>query len=154
MSLFPKFDPWTEIEETSNRAAKVAKVAKVHTTVSSRGPRPGSAAWDAGDWQSYFDERAAIAEIDGKLSRSEAEARAYHCAIAEWLSRNSVTSEPGRCVKCGKEDSTYCQVIPFGSADHGHAWLHDKCWPEWHERRVRQATEALSEFGLRPPSRP
>ena len=121
MSLFPKFDPWTEIEETSNRAAKVAKVAKVQTTVSSRGSRPNSAAWDGSDWQSYFDERAAIAEIDGKLSQSEAEARAYQCTIVEWLNRNSAPSEPGRCVWCGKKDSTYCQIIPFwlyGSPPH------------------------------------
>ena len=36
--------------------------------------------WTAEDWRGHYDERAAIAEYDGKLSRAEAEALAFeHC---------------------------------------------------------------------------
>ena len=34
------------------------------------------AIWNAEDWKEFFDERAAIAEFDGRLSRPEAEQRA------------------------------------------------------------------------------
>jgi hypothetical protein len=40
------------------------------------------------DWQVYFDERAGIAEFDGKLPRLDAEARAFACCVAEWLTRD------------------------------------------------------------------
>lgn len=45
-----------------------------------RSGRDGSAE----DWQAFFDERAGIAEFDGGQSRTQAEARAYACCVAEW----------------------------------------------------------------------
>ena len=44
--------------------------------------------WSAEDWQVFFDERASIAEFDGGLPRSQAEAQALACCAAEWLLRN------------------------------------------------------------------
>ena len=41
--------------------------------------RPPNDGWIAEDWQVFFDERAGIAEFDGKLLRPEAEARAFEC---------------------------------------------------------------------------
>src|SRR4051812_37808217 len=41
--------------------------------------------WSTEDWQAFFDERAGIAEFDGGLSRGSAEARAFDCCVAEWL---------------------------------------------------------------------
>ena len=44
--------------------------------------------WAAEDWRAHFDERAAIAEFDGGLSRPEAEALAFEHCVAEWLYHN------------------------------------------------------------------
>ena len=51
-------------------------------------------AWGPEDWQVYFDERAGVAEFDGKLPRPDAEARAFACCVAEWLIRHPVASSP------------------------------------------------------------
>ena len=40
--------------------------------------------WDLEDWLAYFDERAAIAEYDGEMSHSNAEAQAYEACVNEW----------------------------------------------------------------------
>lgn len=42
---------------------------------------------EAIEWLAFFDERAAIAEFDGGLSRQDAESLAYDRCVAEWLSR-------------------------------------------------------------------
>jgi hypothetical protein len=49
--------------------------------------RPGRDGWSAEDWHVFFDERASIAEFDGRVPRSDAEARAFACCIVEWLNR-------------------------------------------------------------------
>ena len=41
------------------------------------------------DWQAFYDERAGIAEFDGKVSRLKAEGLAYECCVVEWL--NDIT---------------------------------------------------------------
>jgi hypothetical protein len=43
---------------------------------------PGSDGWSPDDWWSFYEERAAIAEQDGGMSRDKAEAQAYGCCIA------------------------------------------------------------------------
>ena len=60
--------------------------------------------WGPEDWQVYFDERAGTAEYDGKLSRQDAEARAFACCVAEWSIRHSVASSPGCCPSSGVGD--------------------------------------------------
>jgi hypothetical protein len=42
---------------------------------------------DPADWQAYFDERAAIREFDGEMTRSDAEALALQDTIAALGSR-------------------------------------------------------------------
>jgi hypothetical protein len=39
--------------------------------------RPANDGWSGEDWLAFFDERAGIAELDGRLSRLFAEARAF-----------------------------------------------------------------------------
>ena len=51
--------------------------------------------WSAEDWQTFFDERAGIAEFDGALPRPQAEERAFTCCVVEWLNRSAVSSMPG-----------------------------------------------------------
>ena len=77
--------------------------------------RPGRDGWSAEDWRLFFEERAAIAEFDGGLSRTEAEAQALACCIVEWLNRNPTPSAPGRCVWCDQADSRACLALRDGT---------------------------------------
>jgi hypothetical protein len=55
--------------------------------------RPANDVWSSAEWQALFDERAAIVEFDGGLSRPEAEAHALaHCA-AEWIEYQPICSQ-------------------------------------------------------------
>src|SRR4051794_26223168 len=47
-----------------------------------RGLRVRYCSWSAEDWRAFFDERAGIAEFDGRLSRAEAEASAFTYCVA------------------------------------------------------------------------
>ena len=47
--------------------------------------RPDQDGWTAEDWKALFDERVRIAESDGGLPRSEAEALAVEICVIEWL---------------------------------------------------------------------
>ena len=108
--------------------------------------RPGRDGWSAEDWQVYFDERAGIAEFDGRLSRAEAEARAFECCVAEWLNRNPVCSSPGHCLECGGSEHKWDKLLPYGTEPTGRAWLHLRCWETWHANRKAKAVATLSPF--------
>ncbi len=47
--------------------------------------------WDSADWQTFFEERAGIAEFDNGLPRGEAEDCAFACCIVEWVKRNGIS---------------------------------------------------------------
>lgn len=110
---------------------------------------PGRDGWSGEDWRAYFDERAGIAEFDGRLPRDQAEARAFDCCIAEWLNCNPVRSPPGRCLACGEAEHGQDPLLPFGIESAGHAWLHPRCWHAWHAGRRGEAIATLSTFGIR-----
>lgn len=110
--------------------------------------RPGGDGWSGEDWHAFFDERAGIAEFDGELPRDQAEARAFACCVAEWLNRNPVRSPPGRCLGCGGNDHADDALLPFGIEPTGHAWLHSRCWEEWHAGRKAEAVAVLSAFEI------
>jgi hypothetical protein len=67
--------------------------------------RSGRDGWSAEDWLLFFEERAAIVEFDGRLSRTEADAQALACCIVEWLNRDPAPSAPGRCAWCCQAES-------------------------------------------------
>jgi hypothetical protein len=114
--------------------------------------KPAKAEWTANDWLAFYSERASIAEHYAGLSRPQAEARAFECCIAEWLSQTALDTSPeDDCVWCGAPDRPYRMVVPFGSASAGHAWLHPECWPAWHRHRREQAISALVVLGITPP---
>jgi hypothetical protein len=113
--------------------------------------RSGDDEWSAEDWQAFFDERAGIAEHDGGLSRSEAEALAFDHCVVEWLIRHPVQSFPGLCFGCGRGDEHAGIVVPFGTESNGHVWLHSGCWPAWHSARKTEAVAALT-MGIAPPA--
>ena len=105
--------------------------------------------WSPEDWQLFFDERAAIAEFDGRLPRAEAEERAYACCVVEWLNRNPRTSTPGRCLACGGGEEPCDPLLPFGTDTIGHAWVHRACWPTWYRAREADAIAALASMDIR-----
>jgi hypothetical protein len=111
--------------------------------------REGDDGWSGEDWLALFDERAAIAEFDGGLPRASAEARAFACCVAEWLNRNPARSPPGLCLGCGGSEHAHEKLLPFGTEQTGHAWLHSRCWPAWHAGRKAEARAALSSLGIR-----
>jgi hypothetical protein len=106
--------------------------------------RPGRDGWSAEDWQVYFDERAGIAEFDGGLPQAVAKARAFECCVVEWLNRNPVCSPPGRCLGCGGSEHTYDKLLPYGTKQTGHAWLHSRCREARHANRKAKAVAILS----------
>jgi hypothetical protein len=110
--------------------------------------RPGHVGWSAEDWQVFFDERSGIAEFDGGLPREEAEIRAFSACVVEWLNRNAVTSPADRCLGCGGSDYPHERLLPFGTEPAGHAWLHSRCWPDWHASRKAEAVAALKTLGI------
>jgi len=137
-------------EAVENRGSQrsVAQVAQVahQNRASSRDDH--SDAWDALDWQAFFDERAAIAEYDGNVSRVEAEARAFKWCINEWMEQHPEPSLPDRCAWCNEPDVSGTAVVPFGTQSHGHTWLHPECWHTWFNDRRDRAEQSLMEFGI------
>jgi hypothetical protein len=81
------------------RAAK----AELLVLLSPGADRPN---WDAADWHAHFDERAAIREYDGGLSRHEAERLAFEDAVTHWLCLHpaSATDPRRSCVQCSGGD--------------------------------------------------
>jgi hypothetical protein len=110
--------------------------------------RPTNDGWSAEDWQVFFEERAGIAEFDGCVSRTEAGAQAFACCVVEWLNRNPVHSQPGRCLHCCKCDHAHDPLLPYGIESTGHAWLHSYCWPAWRDSRQATAIAALATMGI------
>jgi hypothetical protein len=103
--------------------------------------------WDAGDWVAFFDERAAIAEFDGKVARPVAERRACQSCVAEWLNRNPPKSSPhDKCAHCGQPETGGAVILPFGTTTH--VWLHGDCWRVWHSERIAHAEKALAAMGV------
>ncbi len=94
---------------------------------------------EAKHWRTFFEERAAIREYDGGLTRPDAEAGALQDAIAHWLARNPLSPgvpEDG-CIHCaGALPVDYRVAVLAGS---GHAWLHPTCMPEMNEARLALA---------------
>jgi len=107
--------------------------------------RPGRDGWSAEDWQLYFEERAAVAEFDGGLSRIQAEAQAFECCVVKGLDRNPAPATPGTCAWCGRADAA---VVPFGTEPETHAWLHAECWPAWQKVRRSHASDTLMRMGV------
>ena len=112
---------------------------------------PDHVAWTAVDWHAFFDERAGIAEFDGDQTREQAEAMAFECCVVEWLDRHPCRSHSGHCAACGEPDREGHTVVPFGTDNHGHTWLHSECWSDWRQDQWERAQQALAAMGLDAP---
>ena len=112
--------------------------------------RPVDDCWSGDDYRALFDERAAIAEFDGHLTRAEAENTALESCIVGWLDRHPVITDPEQCVWCEGAEKPDCPVVPFGAGHGVKAWLHPECWQDWFEHRRQGAVVALLRFGIGP----
>lgn len=104
---------------------------------------PSPRQWDAADWREYFDERVAVAMIDGQQPEAEARRIAWQCCVTRWRDLHPVTSKPLQCAHCGRPDEPG-NIIPFGTGPH--AWLHSGCWPAWDQAQREAAELALREL--------
>jgi hypothetical protein len=111
--------------------------------------RPQGDEWSTEDWQAYFDERAAIAEFDGGLSRPEAEKRAVEHCISEWLYQHPMSSDAkDGCLACGETDRPSDGLLPVGLGG-GQVWLHRGCSSAWRTARIAEAVAALAAIGIK-----
>lgn len=105
---------------------------------------------DGMDWHHYFEERATIAEHDGGLSRQDAEARAWECAIVRWMNTNPPPkSDPDKCAGCGEPAGHIgTDAVPVLTGRGRHVWVHHTCHQRLMARRRAEAIEALTTIGL------
>jgi hypothetical protein len=90
---------------------------------------------EARRWRDLFEERAAIREHDGGMSRAAAEAGALADLAQRWRSENPLpASDAAACDHCGKRGPD-TPVLARG----GHAWLHKACWGPMDAARQREA---------------
>ncbi len=90
-------------------------------------------------WRDLFEERAAIREHDGGLSRTYAEAGALADLARRWRSENPLSaSDSTACAHCGKRGPD-TPVLARG----GHAWLHKACWGPMDAARQREALDTV-----------
>jgi hypothetical protein len=135
----------------SEPPAAVLGLLSQHKAAIVRLLRRSSRDWSAEDWQAFFDERAGIAEFDGGLSRAEAEAQAFARCVAEWRNHHPLRSLAGHCCGCGEVEQPDEPLLPFGTEDTGHAWLHSRCWSDWQAIRRAEALDALAAMGITRP---
>ena len=109
-------------------------------------------AWAAEDWREWFEERLAVAMVDGEQAEAAARQIAYGSLIIRWLDLHPVISESDRCAGCGRPDRPG-KIVPFGSVPPGHAWLHPHCWANWHAGRRAEAVAALAAMRIAAPAR-
>lgn len=108
--------------------------------VSQQGPQAGDG--NLWRWREYFEERAAIRQYDGGLSRVEAEAAALLDMAARWRGENPLpASDRAACYHCGR--SAPCTPVLAGSQGE-HAWLHRECWAPMNEKRQLEALDAVT----------
>ena len=109
--------------------------------------------WVADDWRVYFDERAAIFEHDGKLSRSQAELLAHQDTLVHWVNKHPISSLGADiCAACRSrlgrpgEDG-----VPVLNGKQRCVWLHHGCHRQFEAQRRGEAAAALAAIGVRPP---
>lgn len=91
------------------------------------------------DWREYFEERAAIREHDGGMSRADAEVGALADCVARWRALNPLpASTDSACIHCGKARPD-TPVLACG----GHAWLHRACWAPLNAAQNEAARKAV-----------
>lgn len=95
---------------------------------------------EAQRWRDAYEEKAAIRQYDGGLSRVEAESAALLDAAARWRCENPLpASDRAACYHCG-EAGPDTPILASG----GHAWVHEQCWAPTNANREMEALAAVS----------
>ena len=110
-----------------------------------RPPAGPALGWTAADWQEYFEERLAVALIDGEQPEDDVRAIAWEGCIVQWRNLHPAASDPSRCAFCGTADRPG-NLVPFGVGPH--VWLHSPCWPTWDRDRRTETAAALAALGI------
>ena len=107
-------------------------------------------AWEAADWQEFYDERAGIAEYDGGQPRERAEQMAYESCITRWLDTHPpADTDDAICPHCQQPNGAPgASCVPTLSGDGGHVWLHHACLEPWRTLRRQEAVKELANMGI------
>ena len=144
-----KLEPAENREKQGALAALAALATPPALTVAKSKPPPE--AFDAEDWRTYYDERAAIAEHDGGLDRAAAERRAFTCVVVQWLNAHpEPMGDPDICAHC-RHPVTDTDMLPVLNGPDGHIWLHPRCHQPFIDQRRAKAITKLEAMGLRKP---
>ncbi len=108
--------------------------------------------WRKEQWDEFFNQRADIAEFNGKLGREQAEEIAFFYCLDQWYKLNPYPSKSGSCAHCNKTTGIQLPYLTSQtSLGPVHTWLHQDCSYEWHADRKNQALQVLNSMGLCPP---
>lgn len=104
------------------------------------------------DYVDHFEERAAFGEYEAGMSRQAAELNAFECCVSLWMSQNNPdVPDRCRCIHCGIETGNYDLALAL-QQNGRNAWIHSACHRPFLASRRVKAIEALSGFGIYPPS--
>ena len=109
---------------------------------------PGPGGMTGEDWIVLFEERAAIIEFEGGLSRLEAERRAFDDTLTVWRDLVPAARPIGVCAHCGRRDEPGKPLVAYGTTEGGATDLHSQCWPAWNADRIRLGTAFLNSLGI------
>lgn len=102
--------------------------------------------WTAKDWQVFYDERAGIAEFDGRQPRKQAERLALESCVVEWLSRHPCSNTCQRCAPFDDANAP-AQARPWVGADRrAPGGCHSACGKA--RERQQHARNVLAALGL------
>lgn len=161
------FDPWAalaEMEEETEEQASDGAVPSPNFSNLSNFSRDatgkpkndietsdtGESIADGGeqaDWCKWFEERLAVAMLDGEQSESDVRRIAWECCVVRWLDLHPAPTEPGQCAWCD-DTATPGNIVPFGTNAAGHTWLHPRCWQPWIASRRKAAEAKLKAMGI------
>jgi hypothetical protein len=81
------------------------------------------------------------------LTLHDAEREAFEHVVIEHLNDTHPNTDPRVCANCRGPDLPLTPTLPFGVGER-HAWLHQRCWVPWRERRRTEAIAALAAIGI------
>ena len=113
---------------------------------------PDSSGWSTGDWEAYFEKRAALAQHDGGFGRLEAELIAFEDCVDRWIVKNPpAVAIKNFCTLCGRAaDNADAKNISIAGGSGATGILHGECAPQWFNQTRWQARRALMWLYQRP----
>lgn len=107
--------------------------------------KSGMVMWGAGDWQSLFEERVAIAELEGNFGHLDAELIAFEDCVDRWIVHYPpLVASQSLCAVCARaaDDSSRSNIVIAGR-NGSKGILHNECAPKWANQTRWQARRAL-----------